>query len=216
MAIKTYQKGSTVKLSANFREKEFDCRGKGCCCKTLVDEQLVVYLQKIRNHFGAKVTVTSGYRCTAHNKKVGGASDSRHTEGMAADIKVEGVTPMKVAQYAQSIGVLGIGLYETQDDGYFVHIDTRTEKSFWYGQKELKRTTFNEDCFTLTMRKLAKGSQGEDVRALQKMLGCMADGKFGSKTEAAVKNYQEFEKLTADGIVGKLTMGHLLGVQSDE
>ena len=52
MAIKTYQKGDPTKLSANFRAREFDCPGQGCCHKTLVDEQLVDYLQKIREHFG--------------------------------------------------------------------------------------------------------------------------------------------------------------------
>ena len=48
---------------------------------------------------------------------------------------VEGIHPSEVAKFAESIGILGIGLYETNSDGYFVHIDTRTTKSFWYGQK---------------------------------------------------------------------------------
>ena len=42
---------------------------------------------------------------------------------------------VEIAKYAESIGVLGIGLYETDKDGHFVHIDTRTKKSFWYGHK---------------------------------------------------------------------------------
>ena len=142
MAIKTYQKGSKVVLSSNFNSNEFDCHGSGCCSQTLIDEQLVKYLQKIRDHFGKSVNVSSGYRCATHNKNVGGATASRHTKGQAADIYISGVAPAEIAKYAESIGILGIGLYETNADGHFVHIDTRTTKSFWYGQSEQTRSTF--------------------------------------------------------------------------
>jgi len=55
---------------------------------------------------------------------------------------VSGVSSREVAKYAESIGILGIGLYETSNDGFFTHIDTRTTKSFWYGQNEQPRSTF--------------------------------------------------------------------------
>ena len=143
MAILTYPKGSTDQLSANFRACEFDCRGAECgCTVTLVDEQLVAYLQQIRDHFGAAVTITSGFRCAAHNKNVGGATASKHAQGMAADIMCAGVAPAEVAKYAESIGVLGIGLYETDADGHFVHIDTRAVKYYWYGQAQTPVDTF--------------------------------------------------------------------------
>lgn len=142
MAIKTYKKDSATKLSTNFKSNEFDCHGSGCCTSTLIDEKLVNYVQKIRDHFGKSVTISSGYRCATHNKNVGGATKSYHSKGQAADIVVSGVAPAEVAKYAESIGILGIGLYETDSDGHFVHIDTRTSKSFWYGQKQTKRTTF--------------------------------------------------------------------------
>ena len=122
MAVNTYNKTSKAKVSDSFKVNEFSCKGKGCCSKTLIDSKLVTYLQKIRNHFNASITINSAYRCSIHNKKVGGASSSRHTMGQAADIVVNGVKPAEVAKYAESIGVLGIGLYETNKDGYFVHI----------------------------------------------------------------------------------------------
>lgn len=142
MAIKTYTKNSATKLSTNFKSTEFDCHGSGCCSSTLIDEKLVNYVQKIREHFGKSITISSGYRCTTHNKNVGGATGSYHAKGQAADIIVSGIAPIEVAKYAESLGILGIGLYETNSDGHFVHIDTRTSKSFWYGQKQEKRTTF--------------------------------------------------------------------------
>jgi hypothetical protein len=63
MAVKSYEKGKDTKLSANFRIREFDCNGKGCCAQTRIDGQLVQYLQKIRNHFGKPVNIASAYRC---------------------------------------------------------------------------------------------------------------------------------------------------------
>lgn len=141
MAIRIYRKTDRTKLSNNFRASEFACHGKGCCSTVKIDEKLVVYLQKIRDHFGKAVTITSGYRCATHNRNVGGASGSNHTKGMAADIVVSGVAPAEVAKYAESIGILGIGLYEAKD-GNFVHIDTRTAKSFWYGHAQKYRSTF--------------------------------------------------------------------------
>jgi uncharacterized protein YcbK (DUF882 family) len=132
MAVRTYSKTGNVSLSANFKVSEFACKGSGCCSTVLIDDKLVLYLQKIRDYFGKSITITSGYRCPTHNSRVGGATGSRHSKGQAADIVVEGVKPAEVAKFAESIGILGIGLYETDKDGHFVHIDTRDYKSFWY------------------------------------------------------------------------------------
>ena len=142
VSVKTYSKGADVELSANFKSYEFDCHGSGCCGTTLIDDELVEYLQKIRDHFGKKIKITSGYRCPIHNKNIGSGTGSYHAKGKAADIQVEDTEPREVAKYAESIGVLGIGLYETSDDGFFVHIDTRTTKAFWYGQAQAYRSTF--------------------------------------------------------------------------
>jgi hypothetical protein len=137
MAIKTYKKGNNTKLAANFKAKEFDCKCSGSCNKTKVDTKLVEYLQKIRDKFNKSITINSGYRCGKHNKAVGGTSSSYHTKGQAADIVVNGVKPEEVAKYAESLGIKGIGLYDS-----FVHIDTRSKKFYWYGHQQESRQTF--------------------------------------------------------------------------
>lgn len=145
MAIVTYKKSDHIQLSVNFNSYEFRCGlGRPCSCTTtLIDTALVTLLQKVRDHWpGHKVTITSGYRCPAYNKSISGAVGSYHSRGMAADIVVDGIKPREVAKYAESIGVLGIGLYETDKDGHFVHVDTRTYKSYWYGQAQTPMTTF--------------------------------------------------------------------------
>ncbi|WP_296683418.1 peptidoglycan-binding protein [Flavobacterium sp.] len=58
---------------------------------------------------------------------------------------------------------------------------------------------------------LKLGSEGDDVKKLQEKLGIEAIGKFGPKTDAAVKAWQTANGLTADGIVGDGTWGKLFG-----
>jgi putative chitinase len=58
---------------------------------------------------------------------------------------------------------------------------------------------------------LKLGSEGEDVKKLQVKLGIEAIGKFGPKTDAAVKAWQAANGLTADGIVGDGTWAKMFG-----
>jgi putative chitinase len=58
---------------------------------------------------------------------------------------------------------------------------------------------------------LKLGSEGEDVKKLQTKLGIEAIGKFGPKTDAAVKAWQSSHGLTADGIVGDGTWSKMFG-----
>ena len=52
---------------------------------------------------------------------------------------------------------------------------------------------------------LKNGSNGEDVKKLQIKLGLVADGTFGTGTEAKVKEWQAANGLGTDGIVGDST-----------
>ena len=229
MATNSYSKGQAVKLSANFNSSEFDCKGGECCSETIINPQLVKYLQQIREHFKAPITITSAYRCPTHNSRVGGAPGSRHSKGDATDIVVKGIAPREVAKYAESIGVKGIGLYETNADGFFVHIDTREIKSFWYGQNEQKRTTFGGNSTTTNVTTdttsnsettISLGDTGAVVKEIQEMLIQLgyvltdkptdtykgADGIYGTKTWRAIIDFQKKNDLKQDGIVGKITM----------
>ena len=144
MSVNTYERGQKLQLTEHFNTSEFHCKGANCGCKeTLHDPILSAYLQQIRAHFGKPLYITSGYRCKKHNDAVGGVSNSLHMKGQAADFVVSGVKPLEIAQYAEQICVKGIGLYGTED-GNFVHIDTRKNKSFWYGHKQEFRETFAE------------------------------------------------------------------------
>ena len=60
---------------------------------------------------------------------------------------------------------------------------------------------------------LSTGSEGRQVRLLQRALGIAADGVYGPETEAAVRRFQSTRGLTVDGIVGART-SHALAVQA--
>ena len=90
----------TRKLSANFTVAEFAC--KDGSDPVFVDSSLAALLQKIRDHFGRPVVITSGYRTAAHNKSVGGAAYSQHLYGRAADIRVQGIPVEQLAAYAET------------------------------------------------------------------------------------------------------------------
>lgn len=126
MVVRTYyltqERGKA--LSPNLKLEEFACKDGSDA--VLVDDGLVELLQKIRDYFGTPLNINSAYRSPAHNKKVGGSPKSQHLEGTAADIVLQGVTPLLVAQYAVSIQAGGVGLYKT-----FTHVDVRVSKARW-------------------------------------------------------------------------------------
>ena len=115
-----------------FKRSEFACKcGKYCNGFPVEpDKKLIKTLETIRDHFGVPVTVSSGIRCKTHNTNVGGASQSQHMKGTAADIKVKGISPSEVVKYAESLmpNTGGIGTYNT-----FTHIDVRSTKARWNG-----------------------------------------------------------------------------------
>ena len=132
--VKTYsmKKEGSKKLSDNFTVSEFAC--KDGSDKVLIATELVEVLQKIRDHFGKPIIITSAYRNAAYNRKIGGVSNSQHTKGTAADICISTITPIDIAKYVECImpNKGGIGLYNN-----FVHVDVRSNRSRWtnYGRE---------------------------------------------------------------------------------
>lgn len=118
--------GKAYYISDNFMRSEFECKC-GCGFGT-VDVELIEVLERLRNHYGAPVRINSACRCKIYNKSVGGASGSRHLEGIAADIDIKGVSPAQVQDkldqwYPKQYG---LGRYNA-----FTHIDTRSKKARW-------------------------------------------------------------------------------------
>mgnify|MGYP003304469701 CR=1 FL=1 len=66
------------------------------------NEALVRLADRVREHFGAPVIVSSGVRCITHNALVGGAVASRHMAGKAMDFCVKGKSASEVLAFVQS------------------------------------------------------------------------------------------------------------------
>jgi hypothetical protein len=88
-------------------------------------------LEALRKKLGDKpITVNSGFRNIAHNAEIGGASDSMHLYGTAADLDVAGVATKTVYQKAETCGFSGLETYTVDHQ----HVDSRADlgRDWWW------------------------------------------------------------------------------------
>jgi hypothetical protein len=64
-----------------------------------LEDLCTVILEPIRKKFSLPITVLSGFRSPELNKAVGGAANSQHLAGEAADINIYGVSNCEVWQF---------------------------------------------------------------------------------------------------------------------
>jgi len=84
-----------------------------------LQDALVAKLDKAREMAGTPFVITSGFRTPAQNKRVGGAKNSAHLRGLAADIACEdSESRMKIVRAAIACGFTRIGISDT-----FIHLD---------------------------------------------------------------------------------------------
>jgi uncharacterized protein YcbK (DUF882 family) len=113
-----------VAVAPHFRVHEFACSDGTDVL--LIHPALPDLLETIRAHFIAPVRISSGFRTHAHNEQIGGAETSRHLWGLAADITVDDVPPDTLADYAETLGVGGLGRYDS-----FTHVDVWGQSRRW-------------------------------------------------------------------------------------
>ena len=112
------------KIGQHFKVREFACKDGSQV--VFIDDYLVSILDILRNQVGKPVYINSGYRTPTRNKEVGGAKYSYHMRGMAADIRINGMTAKEIANKLNKIvppDECGIIVYTS-----WVHIDTRPNK----------------------------------------------------------------------------------------
>ena len=112
-----------------FGRHEFVCKCGEHCSGYPVEpsETLVRFLDAFREAVGEPVYVGSGVRCVQHNADVGGAPQSRHLYGDAADIRCAGKTPRELYDLADAmLPHGGLGLYD-----WGIHVDTRGYRARW-------------------------------------------------------------------------------------
>lgn len=80
---------------------------------------IVNVLQPLRDAIKKPVIVSSGYRCARLNSYIGGASNSQHVIGQAADIAVTGMTIKALFDFIRKSDIIYDQLIE---EGTWIHI----------------------------------------------------------------------------------------------
>jgi len=117
-------------LSPHFRLAEFLHNGsmEGVTTDVILNlRKLANILELIREVFGKPIIITSGFRTILHNAQIkGSAKGSQHLYGLAADFRIEGLSPKFIqAKLAQLKDKIGFCLEITNGD--WTHIDLRPE-----------------------------------------------------------------------------------------
>jgi uncharacterized protein YcbK (DUF882 family) len=115
---------------SHFTAGEFACRcGSSKCDAAPMKPAFMEKLERLRVEWGRPMIITSGRRCAAWNKRVGGSPKSQHLYGNACDVHLPAPMIPDFVLLAEKYGFLGIGTGPT-----FVHIDARQQRARWtYG-----------------------------------------------------------------------------------
>ena len=81
-------------------------------------------LQVVRDYIGSPIHITSAYRTIAWNRHEGGVKNSYHTQGIAVDIRVNGMTPGDLGIYVAKLTTEFRG-YVSNIKKNFLRIDMR-------------------------------------------------------------------------------------------
>jgi uncharacterized protein YcbK (DUF882 family) len=88
-----------------------------------MDPTFLSKLDELRGLCGFPFILNSTYRSPEYNASVGGAPNSKHMEGIAADIQCVGsVARARLVKHALNLG-LTVGVYKN-----FVHVDNRSRQ----------------------------------------------------------------------------------------
>ena len=122
-----------MKLSAHFTLEELTASTKAKALKIdntpnvehkkNLETLAIKCLEPIRELLGKPMIISSGYRCSALNKAVGGSSTSHHTQGFAVDFVVNGMTNEQIVKKIKESNVQFTQLIEeTSGKSKWTHI----------------------------------------------------------------------------------------------
>lgn len=116
-------------MSPYFNKSEFKCKcgkcdgyGKG------IAKSLILTLNFIRAYYGKAITITSGYRCPEHDKRVGGTGSGNHTKGLAADFWFSNANKSEVISHLKKTPYYRYAYTNETNMKNGIHIDTKLIK----------------------------------------------------------------------------------------
>lgn len=84
-------------------------------------------LQPLRDALGCPIVITSGFRCAELNKRIGGAANSQHLYGQAADFIVPQKDLKEVFKFIKAKLPYDQLLYEYNKTDRWIHVSYRTD-----------------------------------------------------------------------------------------
>lgn len=148
--IVSYSSTDKTQLTEHFNVSEFKCKCGGTH-NTFISKKLVEMLEKLYAKLDcSKIIVNSGYRCSTHDKNVGGTGSGQHTKGTAADVVCYAkdgsiISSKTVSCVAQDLGFTGIA--NITSDYQAIHLDVRSG-SKWYGNEVVGNNTVTNDFYS--------------------------------------------------------------------
>ena len=122
-------------MSKYFSKKEISCH---CGCgQSIENSKLMDIAEFIRQVINKPMNVHCVNRCPAHNKEVGGVSDSAHTKGEAMDFHVVGMEITALHDFMKNLWndgtITDLGLYD-----WGCHIGIRQDKKYFWDNRKVK------------------------------------------------------------------------------
>ena len=138
-----------------FQPHETKCKCTDKTCTKDIRDDLRLLLNIIRDEFGEPLIINSGYRCPDYNELKGGAKDSQHPKGQAADIHIKNLwMQQRIFDLAVQHGATAVGLYNT-----FIHIDIRLLATNQSGRRWDNRDDKSEEIFGFWSREVNPNPQ---------------------------------------------------------
>lgn len=176
-------------------------------------------LEEGLNHIGADCSGSfypvSGFDTTAqgyYNRCVE-KGNIKDIPGKPCMVFIKGKTKIDHIGWYDGLG----SVYEMKNSKANCRHDKLSARNWtYYGVPAFVDYSDWEDKVMIELSTLKKGSKGEEVKTLQRLLKALGyktgtiDGDFGTKTDKALHDFQSKERLTVDGIVGQKTWEALL------
>jgi len=145
--VEVVNTGKTIKVKIGARAGEPDeesyralrhelrCQKSGA--ESPIDPRLIELLYRIAVESNSRIQIVSAFRAQLRPGKL-----NYHTKGMAADIRVPGLSTEEVRDLARTLGATGVGYYPTVQ---FVHVDVRPVPYFWTDTSGHNERSHDED-----------------------------------------------------------------------
>lgn len=171
--IALYPGNENTSISRLYRGSDFKPRYYDAVCNDpnrnqppwFISAYLVDVLEFMYDLLGLtqRPVITSAYRNSAQNRKIGGACESGHLSGGALDVYVPGIPNAQIAGLAHAIGVPTIG-YAAEGSGYtgFVELNIIGNRDWGYNRSSSGKYSWRN--LTASERDLIYNQYGEHYR----------------------------------------------------